>query len=316
MNKQISEKIIFYLEKFLNFLRNPILKAIITGVIIIFASAYFITNFQEVSSLLVGININIIQLIIALALVIFSVLIGTITWWMILSWLGYQKNFLKIIRSYTFSNLAKYIPGFVWQYASRTIFLQNVNIPLNIIAGAIVIEFILVTSIGGIFSCVSFFAYGNQIVQFNIYQNLIVLLIFIILILIILFIPKIIDLIFNNDEIQLTKRYYILAICINMSGWFIMSLAYLLISSSLGISNINLIFAVFLHSTNFFIGNLFLPIPNGLLIREAIIIFIAKNLINQNLLILTSILFRIMIFSSEVILTLYLYLHSKLLRIK
>jgi hypothetical protein len=39
-------------------------------------------------------------------------------------------------------------------------------------------------------------------------------------------------------------------------------------------------------------------------------------LINQNLLILTSILFRIMIFSSEVILTLYLYLHSKLLRIK
>lgn len=311
LKKEVVSTFRKVLEKIIQFIRKPIFKAGISLFIIIFVAVYIFLNFQDFSSILREININYTYLTYVFILVLLTVFIGTITWWLILAWLSFQKNIIGVIRGYAISSLAKYIPGFVWQYASRSVFLETYNIPIKTIAFAIGVEFILVTSLGGILSCLSYLVYGHQLIELLLGYKILISILLFLLILLILFLPRLITLAANDqDHIKniRNKKLYIYAVIVNFSGWLLMSWAFLFLSKSVGINNFNYSISLFLHSTNFFISNVFLFIPNGLVIREAIIVYLAKALVNQHMLILTSLLMRTLIFIAEVFLTLTLLL--------
>lgn len=313
--KPCFRSILTTLRKILIFFRKPIIKVLITFLIIVFILLYFVSNYHELSFVVREIQPNYSLVFLAIFLSFITVFIGTVTWWLILSWLGYRRKFVPIVKGYAVAALAKYIPGFVWQYASRSLYLADQKIPTRAIGLAIVLEFLIVTVLGGILSCASFLIFGNELIDFPLIIKPLIISLMIVLILFILFLPKIYLSLTNNNTKFVNssdEKFYWGAVIINFSGWIILSLAYSLIIDSLGVKTISFPTALFLHSTNFFIGNLFLPIPNGLVIREAIIVFLAKDLVSEYMLILSSLLLRMAIFFSEILLAISLLLYSKI----
>ena len=313
MKKPSVKPIVSKLNNIIIFFRKPIIKVLISFLIIVFVLIYFVSNYHELAYVVREIKPNYLFVFLALFFSFITVCIGTFTWWFILSWLGYRRNVLAIVKGYALAGLAKYIPGFVWQYAGRSYYLIDHKIPMKTIGLAIVLEFLMVTALGGILSSASYLIVGYKIIESSSMINLLIITLMIALIMFVLFLPKIFISLTNkqtNQKNRLDNQFYWVAVIINFTGWIILSLAYSLIIASLRVENISFPIALFLHSTNFFIGNLFLPIPNGLVVREAIIVFLAKDLANEYSLILSSLLLRMAILFSEILLVVTLHIFS------
>lgn len=309
------------IDRFLRFFQKPLIKAIIIFLIIFFSIIYFINNFQQISLTLKELEINVFKLSVSFVFIILAVFIGSVTWWALLAWLGFRKNFVNIIKTYAISTLAKYIPGFVWQYASRLVFLNKYdnNISPHLYGIAVLTEFLLVTCIGGSLAGITYWITGYQFITLNTWQTILLLISQFAFVIIIYLIPKQVKSLFKKNKTtkdELCQKYYIIAIIINSFGWLSMSFAFLLLSYSIGLDSFNFLLATFFHSTNFVIGNLFLPFPNGLLIREIVLINLSNNLYNQHLLVFVSMLIRLMIFISEVFMSLVLYIFDKYIYIR
>jgi hypothetical protein len=318
LKNKFLEILINIIDRFLCFFRKPLIKAIIIFFIILFSIIYFINNYQQISITIKELEINVFTLSASFVFIILAVFIGSATWWALLTWLGFGKNFVNIIKIYAISTLAKYIPGFVWQYASRLVFLNtsNNNISPHVYGIAVLTEFLLVTCIGGTLAGITYWITGYQFINLNSWQIILLLILQFVFVLIIYLIPKEVKSLLKKNKTtkdELFQKYYIIAIVINLFGWLSMSSSFLLLSYSIGIDSFNFLSATFFHSINFVIGNLFLPFPNGLLIREIVLINLSNNLDNQHLLVFVSMLIRIMIFLSEVFMSLVLYFYDKYL---
>lgn len=314
MKKKLSKVTINIGNKLVVFFRKPITKIIITSIIILFVVFYFVLNFKDLSQTLQEIQIDILLISTALIFALATVFIGVLTWWLMLSWLGFRRDFFRISKGYSLSSLAKYIPGFIWQYASRSIFLDGTAIPLKFIGIAIISEYFLVTLLGGILSFLTFWFTRFPVIHLNMFQTILAISALLVFFIVIIFFPKLLIWIirkFRKSTIKTENNYYYKAVIINFIGWILLGLSYFLLLKSIGIEDIPLIDAVFLHSTNFFIGNLSIPIPNGLIVREAILVFLGKPFAGEQIFIISSVIFRLMILIAEGLIALFFSLTIK-----
>jgi hypothetical protein len=85
---------------------------------------------------------------------IFAMLLPAVLWGQILNALGIRLTYLKHIRNYCISNVAKRIPGTVWYVASRAQLYKEDGIDLKLTALASGIEMALITLSGTLVSAV------------------------------------------------------------------------------------------------------------------------------------------------------------------
>jgi glycosyltransferase 2 family protein len=320
-NKRFKTRFIAGLKSVYIFTRrvftHPAVQIIAVLLAVSFAFYYFIDQYSSIKNYLSEIEVNSFKLLWALLLTVFATFLGCIRWWVLLTWLGVKRDCIETSKYYALSTLSKYIPGFIWQYASRTLYMENLKIPLKTIGIAIASEFLLITSVGGILSSLTFFL---EPLYVNINSFILpVLAFFIFFLFVIVFFQKISGFflsLFNQEVPAYRPKSYWMSIALIISGWLIMSLAYWFIVCAVDTQNFSFLTAIFFNSTSFTIGNILIPIPNGLIIRETILVLLGGDFYNEISMVMSSILFRLLILIAESIITLLFFALSNILRKK
>jgi hypothetical protein len=287
---------------------HPAFQTIAIILTIAFAIYYFVNQYDSIKSHLSESDFSTPNLIWALLLTIFATFLGCIRWWTLLSWLGVKSNWIEVSKYYALSTLSKYIPGFIWQYASRALYMENFSIPIKTIGTAIATEFLLITSIGGILSSLTFLYIPLSFKTQNL--ALLAMIIFLFLSKFINLFPKIISKIFflfQKEEPVFQRKFYWFSIILILTGWLVMSCSYWFIVNSQNLQNFSLLTAVFYNSTSFTIGNLAIPLQNGLIIRETILVIIGRDSYNEISMVLSSMIFRLLILLAESIMALLFF---------
>jgi hypothetical protein len=280
-------------------------------VVLLSISIYLYNQYDELIELIEDIQVNYLFILLAALLVINTILVGTFTWWSILSWFNHKKLWFNVARGYTLSALGKYIPGFFWHYGGRSFVFYNLSVPIKVIGAGIVLELIISTMVGLLLACISYLFLGSHILYKTSSGNLLSFLITILILFLLLILPNSFQMFVNKITVghhSFKPKYYFFSIISNLCGWVLMSLAYWLIISSLEIQTISFLFSMFLHTTSFVAGSIILPIPNGLIIRELTLVLLGSTEINANFLIISSVFFRIIILVGETLIAVALSL--------
>lgn len=78
---------------------------------------------------------------IALALFTLGVLLGGGSWAALLASMGFRPPPLAVLRAHTTANLAKYLPGSIWQFVGKAYLTGQLGVPLGRITLGLVVEF-------------------------------------------------------------------------------------------------------------------------------------------------------------------------------
>lgn len=292
---------------------KPKVKFIIIIIIAFFAIYYFYVRYEEIQNLIQNLNLNYSLLILGLVIVVINTLLGVTNWWLIISWLGYKNKWIDIVKGYSISTLAKYIPGSIWQYAGRAYFMQEFSIPAKVVGVAIFTEFLIITFNGIILAGITtLLTQLDFYIKTIIFQSVLFSLAIISFIFLILY-PKMVKLFIKRINLDFTKldnKFYMLVNIFSFLGWILMGSAYWLISMSFGMLNLDYPTALFFHSAAFVSGNIVLFIPNGLVVREALLIMLGKGYFDETLLVFSSLVFRLVILISEIITTSFILIVS------
>ena len=296
---------------------HPVVQVIAIILTVAFVTYYFITQYESIRNALSEIRFSITKLLWALLLTIIAAFLGCLRWWALLSWLGVKRNWIEISKYYGISTLSKYIPGFIWQYASRTLYMENFKIPIKLIGTAIAAEFVLITAVGGLISSLTFFlvplGYKTN------YLTLLILGLLLLLSLFIIFFQKIVGnlfTLFRQEKPVYQPKYYWMSIILIFTGWITMSGVYWFIVNALDIQNFSFLTAIFFNATSFTIGNLVIPIPNGLIIRETILVLLGGDIYTEISMVLSSTIFRLLIIIAESVVALLFFAISSIIRSK
>lgn len=282
--------------------KHPIAQFAIILLTIIFI-AYFVTNqYKSIRTYISDTSFDLHKLLLALISTVIATLLGNIRWWTLLSWLGKKTDFLEISKYFSLSTLSKYIPGFIWQYASRTFYMEKFKIPISLIGFAIASEYILITAVGGILSSLTYLLTSPHRLTTN--QVLLAIIIILFLSIFIAYYPIIIKRFSHLLKIKIPNLqiiYYGSSLILIVVGWTVMSIAYWLIVNALNIQDFSFLTAFFYNATSFTIGNLVIFIPNGIIVRETVLVFLGGGLYNKIPMVISSALFRILILLSELV---------------
>lgn len=242
-------------------------------------------------------------LLLAWWLIFAAVWIGAVGWWLILRALGINRSISlgQAVTIHLKSNLAKYIPGYVWQFIGKAYFTYEKGVTIPQLSVAMILELITVLGSGvGLAGLVSVF------VPFSFIQNAETLIrifgLFFFIILLVMPIVLRIILYFMNIGLNVNIRAYGLALLVMMSGWLCLGLGLWALTSMLLLMPLSFI-PYFLVTTVlvFFASFVVIFAPNGLGVRESAIVFLLSSTIGADRAVLVAILLRIFIIISELV---------------
>lgn len=220
------------------------------SLISLFFSIYFIYQHQTEISFIEIIKNNTTQIIV---LVIISTLLNLflgLAWYQILLGRGVKVSLNKAIKIYGITQLAKYIPGNIFQFVGRQGIGMSEGINAKNLALSSLIEIILLSIVGGL--CFILFA-------MNKYPNLILITFSLILVAVILYLPKI----KKNDILS-----FILYFLYLFSTSLIFVYIYKMINYNFDLSPKDYLNKSFAYIIAWFLGFITPGSPAGLGIRE------------------------------------------------
>ena len=201
-------------------------------------------------------------------------------WHNILLFLGLRVNRAWSVRTYGISQLAKYVPGNIFQFASRQAIGVADGLPGVPLAKSIFWELLLLASTGALFAVLALPLFWKPITQL---LGILVFLIFAVGFLLALYLKK-------NRRIGIAAFFYLVFLMVS-------GVVFLLIANSLGTLSLNKP-AVYLGILGAYIfawlvGLITPGAPAGAGIREAVLFLLLKGIIAQQDLLLAIILTRI-----------------------
>lgn len=259
-----------------------------------------------------------VDLILVIIFLIPIYFINVLAWHYILLSLNQNINYKDNLRIWTFSNLARFIPGSVFQYPSRVLFLQKYNIPKKVSVVALFLEFALNIGVGiFVIALFSLFTRPSNNLDYAIQMSsLIVLLgIFCWLILLNNLSKQIIKLLnrFGIDLPQISIKYLVYA-CILFFILFILGgISLLFVTRNITPVELNSIFEfIKIYALSWLIGYLVVLAPGGLGVQEITMSTLLGKIIPVPVALIIVIVFRIVLYISELIaLSVGLYLNRK-----
>lgn len=249
-------------------------------------------------------------------------------WKILIEYISETKlNILKVYCVYSKSNLLKYIPGNIFQYIGRNVLAIEANIKHQDVALATIFDIGIPLISGLIFSflCLrkyaaeQFFKYGINTLEK--YQIFIYIFIFIAIILIFVFRKIIIDNIKQYKKLVTFKFLLKLVYCIILYNLFSLSYAIIyliLLKTVFNISITTNIILVLMGSTIFswVMGFIVPGAPGGLGIREVIMFAVAGNILPQNIIVISMVVFRVITVISDIVVFLNSIILEKILKYK
>jgi len=259
-----------------------------------------------------NIKFNYFYLISSIFLLFINFLLGSYSWYLIMKNMNERVSFKKSMKIIAKSQLAKYIPGGIWQTVSRVYLMEKENISKTkvVIGSLIETQFVLFTAL--IFYFLIFFSGWRPKFLAETYENYKVFSLILVLVLLISFHPKIIKGLVGflgrffklaNYEIDLKWRDVLLLLGVFFTAWIIQGAAFFLLLNSIYSTPLNLFMAIAgSHVISWTIGFLVLFAPGGMGVREGVLALLLKTLIPLPIALGISLLSRIWVIVCELIL--------------
>jgi len=261
-------------------------------------------NYSALVTITNNLDLNFTFLILALAVLVFVVVfIGGLNWFLIINGLGVRIKFIESIKIQTVSNIPKYFPGTFWQYISKGMLSKKAGTPKKVVAIAILYElgitiwvgfwllFLLIPSEG--------FFPGIKILSLPFWK--VVGIIGVISSLSFPWIGSILVKKIKIPDVNIRNRYLIFVPFLVLSGWLLSIIGFWLSAQSLYTVGINSIKHFgFAYISGLIGGILVVPVPNGIGIREGIIVMALNNAFPEALSIILAGISRICLVLADV----------------
>ncbi len=235
-----------------------------------------IKNFAALKVLLGTISISYSYILFAFIILVFVVVvIGGTSWQFINIGLGQTISWFDAVSIQLISNVSKYIPGTIWQYASKTHLSYKKGIRIKASSLAMVIEFGLTVLIG---LCLMFLFFPQKIGGIEVSDHIIYLtrafgLLGIVISLTAEFWGRVIFSRFLKGQVDYKPYGLLFSSVLILVGWILSVFAFRLIS--LGLDNsisLSISDYFFAYTSSLIGGLLVIPVPNGVGIREGIMV--------------------------------------------
>lgn len=278
----------------MSLLHNAWFKIIGFLFVIIFSVIYLKKQYIPISNLINILNINVWFFLISVMAIIAALVMSVFTWRKIEKLVGYDVNWINSARIHILSIISKYVPGYILQFGSKVLLSDQEGIPFKASGKAIIVEVVLTNFIG--FLLAIFFVSNSGSfhkgfsTQFSLFLRIIgPIIICAILIVLYLGIRKF------NSHLQLILKLvdYLYVVGFIIATWLMASYGFFLLSQSLGIHGLNYIQVVVTLTSSIVIGVIAIIVPYGLVVREAVTVYLLRNTLTEAQAILLSGAYRL-----------------------
>jgi glycosyltransferase 2 family protein len=313
MKKRIEE-IYNYIKRIVlrifSVLKNKWIKKFLSIIIVAFCIYLIYKNFNLIKVSFNKISINPIILVISSLLSIFSHFLSIQSWYYIISSLGYKFTRIELAHTQMISAIGKYLPGKLWAYSGKIFLSHSLGISGKDSSIAIVVEIIITYMLS--LSLLLITIPSSVVVGIINIPVLLVRIVGSVFCSLIFITPLIIE---NRNGI---KKYFshpihlYYAIFIRAGIWIISSFSFQILVRALGLPQIDIFTAITTVTGSFLIGFLVFLLPDGLFVRETVIVYLLRNKINTTDSALLSIFFRFQIISLEFLVILIIFIIWKI----
>ena len=304
---KLSKRIITASHRINPLLKNRWFRLSLQISIILTCFLYLRSQFYSANKILQQTKIDFSALALAILLTTLCVFLGSIYWWLILRGLGSSTSWLPNGRAHMLSNLAKYIPGYAWQFIGKAYLSKQIGIPSRIIGvgmflemtGAIIIGFGLSV---GLFPAELIVPLTNlQLSHFELRVFQISILFAIIAIILVTpFILKKYDLPFSNIAIKPLLLWS--AALTNLIAWLIFGMGFWLIGTAFQpLTSTSIPAFIFVLVASIVIGLLIIIVPGSFGVRESIMVFLLAPYLSSPIAVIVAISSRLVVTISELL---------------
>ncbi len=290
--------------------------------LVLFSFAYLLYNARNIPTQIQDLHIEYQFLVFAILFAVLSTFLGALAWWLLLLGFGEKVDGLQSARIHLISNLAKYIPGFIWKYAGKFFLTIKMGVPINTTAVAMILEITLLILIGfGI--AVTLLPVSDLLHQVYIPINESYTPYFgVSIILIIITLPIVLKIILrrNNRSLQTFRFYprYLIASTLSIiAGWLLIASSFWLIGIAFSQSSFDDFAAfTFILAVSFIIGLLVIFVPGGMGIREGTMVLLLNAFLAPGVSVLIATTSRVIFVFSEIFATIIFLLVARLFTAK
>lgn len=261
------------IQFFQAFFRNGRVRTAVNVLVFGFCFYYLFENLQSIEKELRNLHFNWYLISMAFLLTWFVDWIGGLSWWLLLRGFGQKVGFQASMEIHFRSAIAKYVPGFVWQYVGKIYLTAEMGVPASITGRVLVWEFIQPVWTG--FATSLFFAPDDLLFRWGLQSWVPVTFHFLgILLLMIWFVfvitaPRLFSLSIFGYSPTNPISLFLSALVVSI-GWALLGISLWLGTLAFGGYGIDIPFSIFVFTVSMVIGILVIPVPNGLGIREGI----------------------------------------------
>ncbi len=281
-----------------------------------FISYLLIKNYSSFKLLVQDRTISYNYFFLAFVIILFVVIfIGGTSWHLINLGLGQKISWIDALRVQLFSNISKYIPGTIWQFASKARLSSRLGIGTKPFSMAIIFELGQTLWIG---FCIILLFIPVRLGGLNIPElvrqiGIVAGIIGIVFSFTFPFWGKIILLKFPGQVIDIKSTYLTLSSIVILIGWVLSVFSFWCISLGLESSKFSSISNFFFTYASSLVGGiLVIPVPNGIGIREGIMVIALQNNLPEALSIILAGISRIEISLAEVLGFVFVWIGRKI----
>ena len=284
---------------------------------IIFIGRYLYLKFNEIDAISLQKCFNLIFLLKIMVILVPIFLLCVLIWQFILKsngqYLSYHNSFIIL----SLSNINKYLPGNIFQYASRGLFAYKYGVPVAISTISIIQETLIVVISGCMIGCTGLLMFGHSPVS----PYLLLIVIFFglfavhprILNILTMLVVKITGKVHNPFPAENKSRYLFYAFIFTFLIFIFWGIAFSVLLSALDHDATNiLIISIFAFSLSWVAGFVTPGAPAGIGVREAALILLLQNTVSPAVAVTAAGLLRIITTTAEILFFLVGYLLKSL----
>ncbi|MCJ7694949.1 MAG: flippase-like domain-containing protein [Anaerolineaceae bacterium] len=289
----------------LSLLKNKWIRIVLLVAAIIFTAIYLASQLDNLQMLIKGKTISIPLLLLSTLFILVAVIVGILTWYLILSGFGYELSWVRSARIQLFSVLAKYVPGIVWQFSGKAYLTHEAGVPVAIAVSAMAME--VVASIVSGAGIALLLSARLGLTEISLASSVIKLMQFIGLVLIVLvflapfYLKRMVKNQFKKHQKKSHPYFWSFAVATMFIGWGLLAFAFYFSAKAFDFTKIDLITALFTICGSYVSGILAIFIPNGLLVREVVMMTLLPESVSPAAGLLLSLVARLQVVTCELL---------------
>ena len=301
--------------------KDKLLKAlkIIFGVlVVVFLAWYFRKNWDEFSEKIMSVNIGIF-IVSMLFYFVYKITLASL-WHYITKINGCSIRYEKVVTSYLYSILGKYIPGKVFMLAARLTYYKEEEAQLSKVTVCFFIENVCTLLGAAMLFIVSLFFFPNELLENYKWLTLLLIAAFFVCIhpKIINFVLRLIGKIFKkNLEIPMKYSQMLKVVLLFIGNWLIVGFGFFILTKSIypAAEWSQMLYCAGIWGVSAIMGILAIFAPSGLGVREGIIVAVLMLIMPQSDAMVISVVSRLWQTIPELLLVAMAFVYSRIRRL-